>query len=191
MTPDEYYAHIRSAADAEGRLPVPVEAGWDIFPFEPDGLRVRPLDEPVLPEPARNGEGGKSCWRCDDPDADVIWGDEHWVLTRMQEPPGVPFVALLQLREHLDLGELSEDLAAEMGRLILRLERAVQALPSVGRVHIYRFGDGGSHLHVWAIARPAGMLQMRGSNLALWDDVLPPLPEDVYAAACTDVAARM
>jgi hypothetical protein len=78
-----------------------------------------------------------------------------------------------------------------MGRLILRLERAVQALPAVGRVHIYRFGDGAEHLHVWAIARPAGLLQLRGSNLALWDDLLPPIPEDVYAADCAAVASRM
>lgn len=191
MTPDDYYAHVLAAADADGRLALPDDLGWDILPFEPAGLTVTPLAPRVLPEPARSGEDGKPCWRCDAPDEGVIWSNERWVLTRMKEPPGVPFVALLQLREHLDIGELSEDLAAEMGRLMVRLERAVAALPGVGRVHLYRFGDGASHLHLWAMARPAGLMQLRGSNLALWDDLLPRLPEDAYAASCAAVADRM
>ena len=38
----DYYDRILAAADADGRLPLAVEAmpGWDIFPFELDGLRM-------------------------------------------------------------------------------------------------------------------------------------------------------
>src|SRR4051812_41399830 len=50
------------------------------FPFERP-LTVVPLARPIVPEPPRNGEpGGGDCWRCVDPDAEVIWRDEHWNL---------------------------------------------------------------------------------------------------------------
>ena len=29
---------------------------------------------------------------------------------------------------------------------------------------------------MWALARPAGMMQGRGAMLAFWDDVLPEMP---------------
>jgi diadenosine tetraphosphate (Ap4A) HIT family hydrolase len=191
MTPEEYYARALTAADAEGRLPVPDQAGWEIFPFEPDSLRVKRLEPPTLPEPARNGEGDSPCSRCADPDRNVVWSNERWLLVRFGNPPAVPFLAMLMPRAHLDLGDLDEEMAGEMGRLIVRLERAVSALPGIGRVHINKWGDGGAHLHVFALARPAGLLQLRGSNLALWDDLLPSLPEDVYAADLATVAAAM
>ena len=35
----------------EQRLPVPDQAGWEIFPFEADSLVVKRLEAPVLPEP--------------------------------------------------------------------------------------------------------------------------------------------
>jgi diadenosine tetraphosphate (Ap4A) HIT family hydrolase len=191
MTPEEYYAHALSTADAEQRLPVPDQAGWDIFPFEAESLVVKRLEPPVLPEPPRNGEGDKPCWRCANPEENVAWGNERWVLVRMEQPPGVPFIAMLMPREHLDLGDLSDDMAAELGVLSVRLERAIRGLGGISRVHLYRFGDGGAHLHVFLIARPAGLLQLRGSNLPLWDDLLPPMPEDVYAADVAAVAKAM
>jgi diadenosine tetraphosphate (Ap4A) HIT family hydrolase len=191
MTPEEFYAHALTAADSEGRLPIPDQAGWEIFPFEPDSLTVKALEPPVLPEPPRSGEGDQPCWRCANPDKNIVWSNERWVLARMTEPPGVPFVAVLESRTHLDLGDLDDELAAEMGVLIVGLERAIRALDGVERVHVYRFGDGGSHLHVWLMARPSGLLQTRGSNLPLWDDLLPAIPEDVYAADLATVVAAL
>ena len=41
------------------------------------------------------------------------------------------------------------------------------------RVQVLRWGDGGEHLHWWLLARPTGILQLRGTFLALWDDILP------------------
>jgi len=64
VTPEEFYAQVLTRADADRRLPVPDQAGWEIFPFEPGTLVVKPLDPPVLPEPARHGEGDSPCWRC-------------------------------------------------------------------------------------------------------------------------------
>ena len=50
------------------------------------------------------------------------------------------------------------------------------ALPDVGRVHLYRWGDGGAHFHVWLLPRPLGMLDAMGHYLPLWEDVLPTSP---------------
>jgi diadenosine tetraphosphate (Ap4A) HIT family hydrolase len=98
---------------------------------------------------------------------------------------------MLMPRAHLDLEDLDDDHASELGRLVVRLSRAVGALDGVGRVHINKWGDGGAHLHVFVIARPTGLMQLRGSNLALWDDLLPPIPEEAYAADLAAVAAAL
>lgn len=191
MSPDAFYQHALSAADAEGRLPVPAQAGWEIFPFEVASLVTKPLEPPVLPEPPRSGEGDGPCSRCTSPDVGVVWCNERWVLVRLNEPPGVRFMAMLMPRAHLDLADLDDTHAAELGRLIVKLDRAVRGLEGVGRVHINKWGDGGAHLHVFVLARPAGLLQLRGSNLALWDDLLPPIPEATYAADLAAVAAAL
>jgi diadenosine tetraphosphate (Ap4A) HIT family hydrolase len=98
---------------------------------------------------------------------------------------------MLQPRAHLDLGDLDDEMAAEMGQLVVRLNRAVCALPGIERAHINKWGDGGAHLHVFVLGRPSGLMQLRGSNLALWDDMLPPIPEDAYAADLAAVAAAL
>src|SRR5712691_3864099 len=64
--------------------------------------------------------------------------------------------------------------------MLARVERAVRAVPDIGRVHVCRWGDGGEHLHWWFMARPARFPQLIGSFAAVWDEVLPPLPEDVW-----------
>jgi hypothetical protein len=60
------------------------------------------------------------------------------------------------------------------------VERAVRAVPHVGRVHVCHWGDGSYHLHYWFIARPARFPQLIGSFAAVWDDVLPPTPQHVW-----------
>ena len=191
MSPEDFYAHALAAADGDRRLPVPDQAGWEIFPFEPTSLVVKPLEPPVLPEPPRGGEGGRECYRCLHPDDNVVWSDERWLLVRFPEPPGVRFIAMLMPRAHLDLDDLDDQHASELGRLAVRLSRAVGKLDGVGRVHLNKWGDGGAHLHLFVLARPAGLVQLRGSNLALWDDLLPAIPEEVYAADLAAVAAAL
>ena len=112
---------------------------WDIFPFEPAGLVARRLDPLTLPEPPRQGEEGRECARCARPHERVVWSDEHWTLSGFAEPLGVPFAAILESRMHLDLGDLDDERAAELGRLIVTVERAAQALPGVARVHVNRW----------------------------------------------------
>jgi hypothetical protein len=187
-TPEQFYARALAHADAEGRLPMPEQSMWEIFPFELEGLRTKPFEPPVLPEPPRNGEHGAGCWRCENPDKGVVWSDERWTFSGFGEPLGVPFGGALEPKAHLDLGDLDDTHAAEMGRLVVRVERAVRGLGDIGRVHVNKWGDGGAHLHVNFMARPAGLLQLRGSLLTLWEEMLPRMPEEVVAADLRTVA---
>ena len=57
------------------------------------------------------------------------------------------------------------------------------SLGGIGRVHVNKWGDGGAHLHLFFLARPAGFLQLRGSNLPEWEEMLPRYPQDVADAA--------
>ena len=52
-TAEEFHDRVAAATDSEGRLAVAIEAmpGWDIFPFELDGLRIKPL-EPLADDEA-------------------------------------------------------------------------------------------------------------------------------------------
>ena len=91
------------------------------------------------------------------------------------------------------VSKIDEELAplAELGILIARIERAVRSVGEIGRVHVCRWGDGGEHLHWWFIARPARIPQLIGSFGAIWDDVLPPTPEDVWRSNLAAVVAAL
>jgi len=153
---------------------------WETFPFDGE-MRPRALAPPSEHDPVRHGEGGVGCRRCAARDDEYLWTAERWRLWAFDRPTGLPLVVLLESREHFaEPGELPDELAAELGVLIARIERAVRAVGEIGRVHVCRWGDGGEHLHWWFMARPARFPQLVGSFAAIWDDVLPPLPEDVW-----------
>jgi diadenosine tetraphosphate (Ap4A) HIT family hydrolase len=98
----------------------------------------------------------------------------------------------LASRVHVDsFADLPEQLAAEFGSVVARVARAILSLGDVGRVHLYRWGDGGAHFHVWLLPRPLGMLEASGMMLPLWEDVLPNVPDEELAAAARRVAAAM
>jgi diadenosine tetraphosphate (Ap4A) HIT family hydrolase len=189
-TAEELYAR------AAGALRMPPVEDWKTFPFDGE-LRPRELLPPVASEPPRFGEGGVDCQRCSASDDAYLWTNERWRLwSGFDPPPGLPFVALLESRQHFaEPGDLPDDLAAELGVLIARIERAVRALGEIGRVHVCRWGDGGEHLHWWFMARPARLPQVRGTFAAIWDDVLPPLPAEIWrtnqAAVANAIAAEM
>lgn len=190
LSPEQFHDRACDAADAAGRLPVAGMTGWEVFPFEPDGLTVVPLAGPVLPEPPRNGEAGVPCVSCR-PDRPRIWSDEHWRISASSEPTGAPLLLMLHPHEHHDLPTLPDDRASELGRLIVHLVRAVEALPHIARAHVSRWGDGGAHLHLFVYARPAGFAQLRGTCLAIWDDLLPAVPADVRDADAAAVARAL
>jgi diadenosine tetraphosphate (Ap4A) HIT family hydrolase len=180
-TPEDLHAR------AVGALRMPPVHEWETFPFEGD-LRVRPFEPPVSDEPPRVGAGGVDCHACERPDHDFLWTDDRWRLSSLPEPSGLPVVVILFPRTHVDIGDLPSELAAELGPLMVRIERAVRAVGDIGRVHVCRFGDGSEHLHWWFIGRPARMPQLKGSFATIWDDILPPLPEELWRANLEIVA---
>jgi diadenosine tetraphosphate (Ap4A) HIT family hydrolase len=189
LRPDEFYEHALAAADEERRLPLARMTEWDISPFEPDGLRVAPLRPPVLPEPPRQGEDPSDCTACKARD-EGIWFDRRWRLTRISGV-GTPLVLMLFPRDHYDLADLPDEMAAELGLLTTHIARHVQALPHVARAHVYRIGDGGAHLHIWFFARPEGQAQLYGSWMVVWDDLLPQYPADVAQVDAATVAQAL
>lgn len=182
-TPEELHAR------ASGNLRTPPLADWPTWPFDGD-VTPRRL-EPLTPEPQIHGAGGVDCSACAKPDADYVWVDERWRLLAY-EPSGLPVVVLLEPRVHCaSFADLPADLAAEIGPLAGRVERAVLSVGGIGRVHIGRWGEGAEHLHLWFIARPEGFGQLRSSFAEIWDEVLPPTPEDVWRENLAQVARAM
>ncbi len=118
-----------------------------------------------------------------------MWSNERWSLTA--ERSGLPFLGVLVPHAHHDLGDLPDDLATDFGRLIVAISAAVEALPSVGRTHLARYGDGGAHLHLFFFGRPARVGQLRGSPLIDWEENLPKVPQDVADANAYAVATHL
>ncbi|MEO6510122.1 MAG: hypothetical protein ABIO16_03960 [Nocardioides sp.] len=193
---EEYYARIVAATDDERRLAVAVDdmPGWDIFPFELDSLRIKPLEPLADEEPARRGEDAADCWCTREPDpassARTMWSNERWVL-HLNTDMRLPVSVSLGPRAHHDLNDLPDDLAEEMGRLTVAVSRAIEELPSVGRSQVAKYGDGGAHLHLFLFGRPARILQMRGSPLLDWEENLPAVPLEVLQANATFVARHL
>ena len=129
---------------------------------------------------------------CAAADDEYLWKDERWRLWAFDRPSGLPVVVLLEPRAHYsEPGDLPDELAAELGVLLARIERAVRSVGEIGRVHVCRWGDGGEHLHWWFMARPARIPQLVGSFAAIWDDVLPPVPEEIWRENLAAVARAM
>lgn len=173
-TAEELYARCRD------RLVLPALAGWETFPFD-GAIGLRRLEAPLAAEAPRDGAGGVECRACARADAECVWAGEHWRVSTTDGPTGMPVVLLVEPREHYaEPGDLPDELAGEMGRVLARIERAVRGIGEIGRVHVCRWGDGSEHLHWWVIARPARMPQVVGSFCELWDEVLPPTPEPIW-----------
>ncbi len=165
------------------RLAVPRVVEWPIFPFEGE-FRVRKIEPPHTEERLRFGDpGGPPCGCESDETEDVVWTDGQWKVTRIlfgESEAGFPSY-MLGTVAHMDFGDMDESMAADFGVMSLRMERALMSLPSVGRVHINRWGDGGAHMHVWFLGRPLGAWQFSGYMLPLWGFILPALEESVLA----------
>ncbi len=194
-TAEEFHARVAAATDAAGRLPVAVEEmpGWDIYPYEIDSLRIKPLQPLADAEPARRGEDPQECgcatgeWPGES--ETLVWHNERWRLKLGGDR--LPAMLWLEPRAHHDLADVPADLAAEMGRLVVAVAAAVESLPSVGRAQLAKYGDGSAHLHLLFLGRPARSLQFRGSPLIDWEENLPEVPAAVLRANAEAVAAHL
>jgi hypothetical protein len=192
-SPEDLYARVVAQVGEDGRLPTSPVAEWDVFPWEVvDGALVAKVLRPPLPaEPPRTGDpDGGPCPTCAGEGSRAVWENERWTVRPLRRS-GMPLIMMLEPREHLDYADLDDERAAEYGRLSVWLSRIMGNLPHVGRVHVFRIGDGGSHLHVWHVARPARMPGIQGSMAIEWDEMLPPPPEDVWRADLITVARRL
>lgn len=174
-------ARAREREETSGRLPLPEYATWATFPFDGE-ISVKAVADVELPEPPRSGAGGVDCWACGKADEDYLWSDGEWRVGALREPSGLPVVLLLEPRAHHDLDDLPPHLVASLGPAIARVNSALLSLGGIIRVQLARFGDGAEHLHLWFLPRPDGLVQARGSFLAMWDDILPPRPRDEWEA---------
>ncbi|WP_053693165.1 hypothetical protein [Streptomyces sp. WM6372] len=86
--------------------------GWDISPFDADGLRVSALRPPVLPEPRRHGEDPADCDECRSRD-EGIWRNDRWRPTRIPGV-GVPRVLMPYPRDHYDMAHLQAVLGLQL-----------------------------------------------------------------------------
>ena len=158
------------------------------LPYE-GPLVPREPGERVIPEPRRRGEaGGELCAVCTGKTTKAVWSSDHWTL----HPPSggsLPGTVWLASRVHADsFSDLPAEAAGDFGRVVARVERAILSLGGIGRVHLYRWGDGGAHFHVWFMPRPLGMLEAGGMMLPLWEKVLPKVSDEELAAAARRVA---
>lgn len=139
-------------------------------------LKFRALGEEKAEVP-RRGSGAEECDACRAPDEEYVWVADRWRVRATRRPTGLPMVLGLESRHHLDLGDLPNLLAAELGVMTVRLEKAIRSLPGVAQVHVNRWGDDASHLRVWFLARPTGRPELRGPYLPVWDRALSPVAD--------------
>jgi diadenosine tetraphosphate (Ap4A) HIT family hydrolase len=168
------------------------ERGGMTLPYA-EPLTLREPADLTLPEPPRRGEeGGEPCFPCSpESRANAIWADERWSLHN----PGQTSLAgsvWLTSREHFDsYADMPAQYASTLAGVVGRAERAVLALGEVGRVHVYRWGEGGSHFHLWLVPRPVGRMDMAGPFLPVWEDTMPPLGKAEIEAVGEKIAAAM
>jgi hypothetical protein len=156
-----------------------------------DDVTLKALAPMLVPEKPRAGELDRAeCGHCR-PSAHTIWVDEHWQVRAGWDRMGIPYVGGIAPREHVRLEDASIELLTMLGPLLKRVSAAVKSIPGVARCHFARWGDGSEHFHMWALARPAGMMQGRGPMLAFWDDVLPSLSTAMQAEHLRIVAEAL
>jgi len=171
---EDFYARVAND------LRMPPVGQWETFPFDGE-MRPRALRSPLESEAPRTGAGGVDCHSCAAPDTEYLWTTDRWRLHAFPKPTGLPLIVILEPRDHYgDPGDLPDRLASELGVMLARVERAARSIDGVGRVHVCRWGDGSEHLHWWFMARPARFPQLIGSFAAIWDDILPPVPEPIW-----------
>lgn len=183
-TPQEWYERTRAAIETDGYRDTDLQQ-WSSWPWTGD-LTAKPLDAPTDVEPLRRGADGIDCHTCSaaadlDPGY-VVWHDDLWMLGVPFEPRALPFALFLMPLRHADLADLTQEESARQGELLTAIEQAAVSTLPVPRIQVARWGDGGEHLHWWLYARPTGMLQLRGTFLSHWDDLLPPVPEEQFRA---------
>ena len=172
-------------ADSPYHRALPIGERLSGQPLVDDGLScfesvtLKVLEPMLVPEKPRAAEGDpSSCHHCK-PSEHTIWADDTWHVNAGFTEMSIPYVGGLAPNVHCTLDSAPMEVLTTLGPLMQRLSVAVKAIPGVARTHFARWGDGSEHFHLWALARPEGMMQGRGAMLAFWDEVLPPMPQEL------------
>lgn len=194
-SPQQWYARVAAAIQTDGYRESDLQQ-WSSWPWTGE-LHTKALEAPVDSEPERRGIGGgaedcQACWNVDNLDSvePLAWHDDLFYLIWAPES-SLPFAAFLMSNRHADLQDLTAAEAARMGEILVGVEQAACSALDVPRIQAARWGDGGEHLHWWLYARPTGMLQLRGTFLSHWDDLLPVKPPAVARADARAWAAQL
>lgn len=163
----------------------------DGLPWAFEQVVMRPLEPMLVPEEPRGGEVDPSTCSSCRPSEHTIWHDDLWQVRAGWGFGGLPFVGAISPREHWLLEDAPHEVLAAYGPLMQRISQAVKSIPGVARCHFARWNDGSAHLHLWALARPAGMMQGRGAGLAFWDEILPPMPKEMGEANLRIIAEAL
>jgi hypothetical protein len=156
-----------------------------------DAVTLKVLEPMLVPEEPRYGELDPSaCGHCR-PSEHTIWADELWHVNAGFAPMSIPYIGGLAPNQHCTLDTAPLEVLTALGPLLQRVNAAVKSIPGVARTHFARWGDGSQHFHMWALARPAGMMQGRGAMLAFWDDVLPEMPPEMQGEHLSIVAEAL
>jgi hypothetical protein len=184
-------------ADSPYHRTLPIGQRLDATPLVDDRLScfesvtLTELEPMLVPEEPRAGEVDRAaCSHCR-PSPHTIWTDDLWHVNAGFTTMGIPFVGGFAPNAHCRLDDAEPEVLAALGPLMQRLGRAVGSIPGIARTHFARWGDGSEHFHLWALARPAGMMQGRGAMLAFWDDVLPPMTAEMQDEHLRIVAEAM
>ncbi len=156
-----------------------------------DAVTLKPLAPMLVPERPRVGEVDRAeCSHCR-PSEHTIWRDDVWHVDAGWTRMGIPYIGGLAPNAHCRLEDAPLDVLSTLGPLMQRISAAVKSIPGVARCHFARWGDGSEHFHMWALARPAGMMQGRGAMLAFWEDVLPAMSDEMVAEHLRIVAESL
>lgn len=193
-TPSRWFERTAAAVAADGYRNEDLQQ-WASWPWTGD-LTPKPLEPPVDSEPPRPGAAGSPCFICRQAAGDaaseyLIWRDDLWMVGLPNESSSLPFACFLMPRRHADLAQLTTEEAARQGHLLTLLEQVAIRTLQVPRIQAARWGDGSEHLHWWLFARPTGQLQLRGTFLSHWSDLLPARPAEEFRADHELVAAEL
>ena len=146
----------------------------------------------LVPEKPRAGELDRAeCGHCR-PSEHTIWADDAVAGPGRLGPHGHPVRRWHRAaRARTASRTRRSSVLTTLGPLLQRVSAAVKSIPGVARCHFARWGDGSEHFHLWALARPAGMMQGRGAILAFWDAVLPSMSEEMKAEHLRIVAESL
>ena len=165
-------------------------------------LPLKALSPPVHTEPPLSGVDGVDCRMCGGGDnAWTVYEDDLWRVQALHRDITFPGTAMLQSVRHArGIGDLTPQEAASFGTLSQRVSQALLSRPvgevgfgdgRVGRVHLHMWGDGAEHFHGWFVPRPLGYLDLRGSYLVEWEELLPAASQEALLAGAQDLRNRL